>query len=81
MGKSARDDFKRARSGMAPSEPIAPIADHFAKSSFEYQGAAGCGTVASFVKSFGAVRRQRRGQKPTSSKVPRNSRYTPKSHR
>ena len=66
---------------MAPSEPIAPIADHFAKSSLEYQSAAGCGTVASFVKSWRAVLRQRRSEKSTSSKVPLNSRYTPKSHR
>jgi hypothetical protein len=66
MDKHMRDDFRKARMGMERSEPIAPIRDHFFKASMEYQEAAGCATIASFVKSWRAVRRQRRHRRELS---------------
>ena len=42
------------------SEPIAPIRDHFFKSSPQYAGAVGCLTVGSFVRAWRVLRRERR---------------------
>jgi len=70
------DDFDEARSGMVHREPIAPISDHFAESSSEYAGAVGCISVQSFWRSWRARRRNRKRATP-SSRVARNSRYTP----
>jgi hypothetical protein len=81
MGKRGRDDFDAARREMAAAEPIAPISDHFAESSIQYQGAAGCASVASLVKSWRAIRRQRRLQRSVVTRVRANSRYTPKRRR
>jgi hypothetical protein len=55
-----REDFRKARRRMRPREPIAPIGDHFAKASPQYQSAVADVTMAEFVRRWREVRRERR---------------------
>ena len=80
MAGHGKRDFEQARYEMVAAEPIAPISDHFSPSSVQYQGAVGCISVSSFVRSWRAVRRRRRAGLEAPAVAP-NHRYTPKRRR
>ena len=80
MSERRKHDVEQARREMAASEPIAPISDHFSPSSVQYQGAVGCISISSFMRSWRAVRRRRRADLEAPAIAP-TRRTTPKRRR